>query len=129
MNKIEDVAKLLGVELNEYFTVLDEKGANIGEFCFDEIGFSNANVLLNILEGTYTMVKKPHKPKNGEVYYFLSPDSNFNLQVGKRTFQNHTIDYIYYKAGNAFRSVDEAKRQSDTLFHDLIEYYEGEEKK
>ena len=126
MSYIEETAKMLGVELNEYFDVYDAQEKKIGSYCFDEIGFPDSKVLLNILNGTYTMKKKLFRPKNGEIYYFLSPDSNFNFAVNKKIWGDHTIDYIYYKAGNIFRSIEEAKRQKDELMHSLIEYYEGE---
>lgn len=129
MNYIEETARLLGVELNEYFDVFDEKGREKGAYCFDQIGFSDSKVLLNILNGTYTIKKNQFKPKNGETYYFLAPDSNFNFAINKKTWGDYTIDYVYYKAGNTFRSVEEAKTFKDTLMNDLIEYYDTSGKK
>lgn len=126
MSYIEQTAKMLGVEMNEEFEVYNVKEELIGTYAFDEIGFPDSKVLLNILNGTYTMVKKVYKPKNGEVYYFLAPDDNFNPAINKRTWGNYTIDYIYYFAGNIFRSVDEAKQLKDERMHKLIQYYEGE---
>lgn len=124
MSYIEETAKMLGVELNEYFDVYDERENEIGSYCFDEIGFPDSKVLLNILNGTYTMKKRLYHPKNGETYFFLSPDSNFNFAVNKRTWGDYTLDYIYYYAGNVFRSAEEAKREKDSLMHKLIDYYD-----
>lgn len=129
MNYIQEVADMLGVELNEYFDVYDAQDKHIGSYCFDEIGFSDSNVLLNILNGTYTIKKKQFKPKNGEEYYFLAPDANFNTQgsiVNKRKWGDYTIDYIYYRAGNTFRSVKEAKNLKDEMMHNLIDFYEND---
>ena len=128
MNYIEETSKMLGVELNEYFDVFDAQGKEIGSYCFDEIGFPDSNVLLNILNGTYTMKKRLFKPKNGEIYFFLAPDSNFNFAINKKTWGDYTIDYCYYYCGNVFRSVDEAKRLKDDLMHTLINHYEAQEK-
>ena len=126
MSYIEETAKMLGVELNEYFDVFDAQDNKIGSYCFDEIGFPDSSVLLNILNGTYIMAKKLFRPKNGETYFFLSPDSNFNFAVNKRTWGDYTIDYIYYYAGNVFRSVDEAKKMKDDFMNEIINNYEGD---
>lgn len=123
MSYIVETAKMLGVELNEYFDVYDAAGKEIGSYCFDEIGFPDSKVLLNILNGTYTMKKKLFWPKNGEIYYFLAPDSNFNFAVNKKSWADSTIDYIYYYAGNVFRNVEEATNQKDELMHTLTEHY------
>ena len=128
MSYIEKTAEMLEVELNEYFDVYDSQGKEIGSYCFDEIGFPDSKVLLNILNGTYIIKKKLMRPKNGETYFFLAPDSNFNFAVNKRTWGDYTIDYIYYYAGNVFRSVDEAKRQKDELMNTLVAHYEEEGK-
>ena len=77
---IKQTAEMLGVELNEYFEVYDEANTLKGQYCFDEIGFPDSHILLNILNGTYTMKKKKFKPKNGQEYFFFGGNKQKRME-------------------------------------------------
>ena len=125
---IKQTAEMLGVELNEYFEVYDEANTLKGQYCFDEIGFPDSHILLNILNGTYTMKKKKFKPKNGQEYFFFAPDGNFSGGINKKEWNDSLIDLEHYYTGNIYRSKEESKRYKDELMNKLREEYTGEER-
>ena len=74
MNRMEDVAKLLGVELGERFTVEFGNGICVNDHFINEDGLnrgtcnSYTQVLSELLIGNFKVVKQPWTPKEGERY-------------------------------------------------------------
>lgn len=82
-NYMPEVARMLGVEIDEEFDLLNEGGEVIDyspyKFtskvivdCYDaEI---NSSVFFELLIGKYTIQKRPWRPKEGDVYWFIDAD-------------------------------------------------------
>lgn len=113
-NFMPEVAKMLGVELEEEFKIVDlsneckfllnYKFTENGLYLKDETGtwWSQANVVLHkILKGEIIIKKLPWKPKSGETYYL--PILEFTNFV-KCTWTNNALETTLYAAGMIFRS-------------------------
>lgn len=119
MNYMSEVAKMLGVELEEEFEVcwqdnpmwhtyamLTNKGIKITHS--DLTIFSSSDILEWILCGMAPIKLKPWKPKYYEKYYSIGADG---LEPG--TWMNDFIDDTLYKIGNCYRTEEEARADSD----------------
>lgn len=98
-NYMNKVAEILGVEIGEWFKI----GVcyyKFNEDCLVDIdGYTNDLILRNILNGQYTIVKLPWKPKNGENYDYIGADGHiYTVQWGY--FAN---DYYRFNAKNCFK--------------------------
>lgn len=118
-NYMEQVAKMLGVELYEEFEIVfpvsytchatamftDEGIKVISTDVYDSYNFK-AYVLTHLLNGNYGIKRKPWKPKDGEEYYcieMLYGDAVCNHWRGL------WMDVMYYKVGNCYRTKEEAE--------------------
>ena len=121
MNHMYEVAKFLGVELYEAFTItfpppsthhavvmLTEAGAKVIDTdVFDVLNF-NSYLLERLIKGTYGIERicsKYWKPKFNDKYYSIGVDGT----VEDGTWLNDFLDYTLYKVGNCYRTVEEAK--------------------
>ena len=109
-NYMTEVAKILGVELDEEFEVrgYTYKLTNNGLVCTmfpqkDEEDYEH--MLRVILTGEYPIKRKPWKPKEGESYYIVET----NGSIGVEEWWAETIDMNYYKIGNCYRTSEEAE--------------------
>ena len=117
MNHMSEVAKMLGVELGETFTIENLDGEIMGTAVIEESRFKLIEnnlkytnfwfqyALENLLTGTYTVKRKPWKPKEGESYYIVET----NGSIGVEEWWAETIDMNYYKIGNCYRTSEEAE--------------------
>ena len=109
---MQDVAKLLGIELEEEFMVTEDdsvyKLTKDGlEYKSDDGNWYYANdVFLNLLDGTIEIVKLPWQPKRGEEYYY--PGCNFN-RVYSTNWENTVTDFAFKEAGMLFRTREECE--------------------
>ena len=75
MNKMAEVAKLFDKELEEKFTIINDKDVAICDACFNEEGVNcfppavSAIVLKRLLTGTYRIKGLPWKAEETERYY------------------------------------------------------------
>lgn len=122
-NHMEQVAKMLGVELGEEFevvfpnepnhytsAVLRENGIDLIKT--NIIGPSPWNVycLLGLLKGDFFIKHKPWKPKDDEYYYVVDADGSIEVE---QWCVDNAIDMNYYKLGNCYRTREEAKANRD----------------
>ena len=129
MNYMNQIAQMLGVELEEEFyleDITDEgyyitydndkvvfKLSNLGMFRKDKhtvSGWIDAthNYLPELFTGLYTIVKKPWKPKENEEYYWV----DLKRRVVKGNFNcDYTWDVMRYQLGNCFRPKEEITPQ------------------
>ena len=125
MNYMEQVVKMLGVELGEEF-----KCSNGFSYKFTNLGLLNANdtckreeiydrVLMQILIGNYTIERRPWRPNNDDCYYVI--DELGCLSSEK--WCNDSIDLNYYKLGNCYRTKEDAEANIDKW----IAFYESDE--
>ena len=114
-NYMEQVAKMLGVELNEEFEIVFPNNLNCHAtalinserlYNIANQDFWQISALTHLLNGSYTIKRKPWKPKDGEEYYcieMLYGDAICNHWRGL------WMDVMYYKVGNCYRTQEEAK--------------------
>lgn len=116
-NYMQDVARMLGVELGEEFMIKDPDGHLIdakfyriteaGCFCRNNNQNSIGDgKLLGILEGTFQIKKLPWQPKKGEVY--CRPMNGF-VDVDFDNWDNHPIDFALKESGMIFRTEEECR--------------------
>ncbi len=115
---IKEVAKILGVEIGEVFTVKINCEETIGSYMFMDTGLKRLNAkgdcwvgvtdntLELLLNETYAIDKKPWIPKNGDFYYCIGVGGHIN----KTRFVTAALsDLLRLRTGNYFRTKEEAK--------------------
>lgn len=119
-NLIPEIARMLGVELNEEFKIkgydgLTYKFVNYGlKLSFqNDIGITAipTNVaLVNLLNGNDAIVKLPWKPKKGDVYYTFSFGGlSEEWVVVKQQWDAHPYERALFDKGWVYRSEEEAQ--------------------
>lgn len=112
MNYMENVAKMLGVELEEEFMVTEDDSIYILtkdglEYKSDDGNWHYANnVFLNLLDGTTEIIKLPWQPKKGDEYY--CPGEGFN-NVFRALWGNTVFGFAFKEAGFIFKTYEECK--------------------
>ena len=122
---IPDIAKLLGVELNEEFQIRSSgcKKCEPGIYKFDlgeglvkkdENGVFNSNSSVEFEDlclGNYEVVKLPWEPKKGEGYYFPRVDADLEgeMVVGDYNWDFETFDLAMKALGMVYRTKEEAE--------------------
>ena len=123
MNYMNQIAHMLGVELDEEFYLEDVTDG--GYVTYDEVKtvfkLSNAgilrkdkhvngwidvphNYLPELFTGRYTIVKKPWKPSHGLRYYYVGLDKILDYTI----FNSDCYwDVLAYTLGNCFRTKEE----------------------
>lgn len=127
MNYYKKVAEMLGVELNEEFKVAYSDGVLCenpykitldGIFYKNALGWLRSSFLHDIIEGNIKIVKMPWKPKVGDQYYIYSIGIDHAVET---TFTACTMDYLYWKTGNCFRTKEEAETKGYEIMKQIIE--------
>lgn len=114
MNYMSEVAKMLGVEIGQFFEI----NKNEGKFflCYDglyhvEGGFCCEELLARLLSGKYTIKRTPWRPEYGEDIWYVDADGVVARYVN---FNSEDSDYMnYYKLGNCYRTQAEAEANRD----------------
>ena len=117
-NKMEQVAKLLGVEIGGQFMIKGRQGA-IYELQKDGIyiidcqgrGVNSAQTLLDLLRGETEVVNLLWRPKFGESYWYISTNG---LEC-RAEWKNVGIDQLFLKLGNVFKDKREARENADAF--------------
>lgn len=121
-NLIPEIAKMLGVELNEEFKIkgydrtywFDLDGLHSGEYAADD------EDLHDLLCGVTEIIKLPWKPKEGEKYWSFLPGA---WMVTWYTWDDSPIDFAFYKVGWVFRTKEEAEAALPAVAKELgVEY-------
>lgn len=110
-NYMADVAKMLGVELDEEFII----SCISGIYKFTKSGlkvesggewiYSNLK-LTDFLIGKHEIVKLPWQPDVGDEYYYPSFDLK---RVSNSRWNNETFDFALKEAGMVFRTKEECE--------------------
>ena len=123
MNYMNQIAQMLGVELEEEFYLEDvTDGYYFSDDNFKKVTFRLSDTgmfrkdkntetgwkdltcyLMAILTGRYTIVKKPWKPKKDEKYYYVS----LFKEIVQTYFCEDHNDVMRYQLGNYFRTKEE----------------------
>ena len=128
-NHMEEVAKMLGVELDEEFEIAGYKNGN---FKITECGIKkleggewvNGSFIFEVLlTGECTIKRKPWKPKSGDVYWVVDEMGKAwnSTWCDDEEFLSDSINY--YKLGNCYRTESEAKANRDKW----VEFYKSDE--
>lgn len=133
MNYYKEIAEMLGVELGEEFNLKENKTKNIVRprykitqeeglmYSVNRNEFARSLFLLSIINGSYSVVKLPWKPKKGEVYWYYS-------EAFQHAFASEWIgslcDLLYWKSGNFFKTKKEANEKGYVLWKELDNEYE-----
>ena len=120
MNHMEEVARMLGVELGERFMVGDEKCYIAKEGLMDDGGGHCPRTLTYLLTGENTIKKIPWKPKNGDRYFAVMTDRETDIY----RWGDDCIDFSFYFAGNCFKTEEEALAHAPEVIGKLRRKYE-----
>ena len=110
-NYMADVARMLGVELEEEFKI---DGSNL-IYKFFENGLYFRSIegwlpaiyqFLDLIKGGLEIVKLPWEPKNGDKYYF--PGDGFTI-TSRAIWCDSTLEYALKEAGMIFRTKAECE--------------------
>ena len=111
MNYMKDVAKILGVELEEEFKIKGfepiYKITNYGLVI--KTGSNNwcemsGDTFLQLIRGDYVIRKLPWQPKKGDEYYY--PGEGFN-NICRALWANTVFGFAYKEAGLIFKTYEE----------------------
>lgn len=131
-NHMAEVAKMLGVELGERFTIIDLDGEIMGTAIIDECGFKlieyNVNytnswyqyALEDLLTGKYIIKRKPWKPKDEQTYWHVDENGYVWQELADYGYAGYLN---YYKLGNCYRTREEAEANRDKW----IKFYASDE--
>ena len=121
MNYMSEVAKMLEVELGEEFEIvfpnsnchatalLNSERLYIKKHNVANQDMWQAYALTHILNGSYTIKRKPWKPEKRERYYFVANDGN----ILSDTNDDATVDFLLFKVGNCYRTKEDAESNLD----------------
>lgn len=112
-NYMQDVARMLGVELGEEFNIKDfEPVYKLTDYglCVkvDSVEWHemSGDSFIQLIKGDYEIIKLPWQPKKGEVY--CRPANGFE-DVDFDNWSNHPIDFALKEAGMAFKTKEECE--------------------
>lgn len=118
-NHMAEVAKMLGVELEEEFEIPEYSSykfkMTVNGIAVYIDGSWKSNMpntsfaLEKLLEGIYTIKRKPWKPKIGEKYWVIVPDGDISEYAWLDSLGGHSN----YKLGNCYRTREEAEANRD----------------
>lgn len=107
-NYMAEVAKLLGVKMNEDFECEESSCTyRITENGLTCNGCYGADSLMMILNGDHKIKRKPWKPKYGDYYWAVSAYPNHSLYYIE--WEDSPSDYSNYKLGNCYKLASEAQ--------------------
>lgn len=135
MNKMKEVAELLGVEIDEWFgireshdmlTVYECAITLDGVIVKDDLQSIGDYILHELLIGRYEIERNPFKPKYGDYYYSVAFD-DFGKYVFKDRWRDAFTDYIQYNMGNCFKTKEEiTDKVMERMIKKIKEKYENE---
>lgn len=130
-NYMPEVARMLGVEINEEFDLIYETGqkSDWGPYKITRDGLVdksgnwtlNETAILNLLKGNYTFQKRPWRPKEGELFWTINGKGN----VEKYHFSDYMYDLALLNMGNCFPTKKAAKAAAPEMLAKFEEIRKG----
>lgn len=132
MNYYKKIAEMLGVELGEEFSIKNIQTEDINRarykitqeegimYSIDREKWVRSAVIMSIINGSYSVVKLPWKPKNDEKYWYYSETIN-QATYHKWSFGNY--DLCLWKLGNCFRTEEEAEAKGKEIVEQIMKEY------
>ena len=131
-NHMKEVAKMLGVEMNEKFEIIFPDSSScyatamfindgvkvIDTNVFDAYNFK-AYLLTHLLNGNYCIKRIPWKPMIRENYWSVKP----NGDTLEGLWLNEWVDIYHYKIGNCYQTKEIALNNRDKW----IEFYKSDD--
>ena len=115
-----EVAKILGVEVNEDFECYESSYTyRITEYGLLCNGCYGADSLMMILNGEFTIKRNHWKPRIDGIYYSVAENGALEQNACVWDF----IDISLYKLGNCYRTREEAEANRDKW----ISFYASDE--
>lgn len=133
MNYYKQIAEMLGVELGEEFSLKNIQTDDINRsrykitqeeglmYSIERVKWVRSTMLLPIINGDFNVVKLPWKPKKGEAYWHYS---EVWKEVISFEWEDCYYDFLLWKAGNCFRTEEEANAKSKEIMEKLRKEYE-----
>lgn len=130
----EQIAEMLGVELGEEFRVKDCKTNELNTsrykitqeegimYSMDGEKWCRSALLQSIINGSYSIVKLPWKPKEGEAYWHYS---EVWREVISFEWEDCLYDFLLWKAGNCFKTKEEGDAKAKEIIEKLRKEYEA----
>ncbi len=125
-------AEMLGLELDEEFSLTDADGKKIDDSSYkilaygiykeskDSINgswfYEHAETLEYLLNGDFKAVPKPWKPKDGEAYWKW--DTYVEMAQFKR-WNGSSTDFACWKLGNCFKTSEEAQSKGKEIMEQI----------
>lgn len=134
MNYYKQIAEMLGVELGEEFRLKENKTKNILiprykitqeeglMFSVNRNEFDRSVTLMSIINGSFSVVKLPWKPKKGEAYWHYSEVWG---EVVSFEWEDCLYDFLLWKAGNCFKTKEEGDAKAKEIIEKLRKEYEA----
>lgn len=117
-NHMSEVAKILGVELEEEFKIIFNGVCSNFNYYFTDKGLFKCedNIIIHcglliedLLTGKATIKRVPWKPRMYDVYWVVNPEGN----VFCDKYYEYFMDVNFYKLGNCYRTKEEAEANRD----------------
>lgn len=133
MNYYKKIAEMLGVELGEEFSIKNIQTEDINRarykitqeegimYSIDREKWVRSVVLMSIINGSYSVVKLPWKPKEGELYWYYSKTLN---QAISRNWDAENYALCLWKFGNCFKTEKEANEKGKEIMEQIKKEYE-----
>ena len=135
MNYYKQFAEMLGLELDEEFSLVKPNGEKVNEdkckITEDGILYQREKnglwlsepliTLYSLLNGSYKAVPKPWKPKEGDRYCYYSASNGL---VNYARWDDLYGELILWKVGNCFKTEEEARIKGKEIMEKLRKEYE-----
>lgn len=120
-NYMEEVAKILGLELFEEFKIKGSSSTyqlkHDGLWRISEGRSKDSVQLEQILTGELEIIKLPWKPKKGEPYYTYNNIPKWSVE--KKIWMDSVFDCLAYNAGIVYLTVAEADNNFKVKYKEL----------
>lgn len=135
MSYWEQFAKMFGLELDEEFSLAKPNGEKINKDTYkvkaDGLFYKSpfgtnwyrepSKTTYYLLMGDYKVLLKPWKPEIGETYWHYSEAWNEGISL---EWEGGFNDLLLWKAGNCFRTEEEAKTKGKEIMEQIKKEYE-----
>ena len=134
MNKWKEFAEMLGLELEQDFVLTDVDGNRKDKYTYKitEDGLlyksptfnwsiSSLGTIGNLLNGDYKALPKTWKPEKGDIFWSYL----YGLERANSTkWDCGTYDLLLWKAGNCFKTREEAEAKGKEIMEQIQKEYE-----
>ena len=126
-NRMQEIAEMLGVEIGEEFNVINQDCNLIygcpykltHEGCELQTGDTASSILMQLLNGNCSVVKKPWKPKYGEWFWIVKSTGRV---ISIKNLGSES-DAGLIKFGNCFKTEADAEAHADEMKKKIMEVF------